>query len=165
MIKRGFGFTLIELLVVISIIGVLAGLVLVSYSSSEKQARDTQRKSDLKQYQAALESFAVAHDGLFPSPGTSAVVNLSSLCSSVLLSKYASACPTDPNEGEFQFYGFWSVDTSSNAGDPINTGYALYINGGLEYDNTQTFVICSNGSSGVTPNSPDGVKAICSILP
>jgi prepilin-type N-terminal cleavage/methylation domain-containing protein len=43
------GFTLIELLVVISLIGLLAALALVSYIGVQKQGRDTQRKSDLRQ--------------------------------------------------------------------------------------------------------------------
>ncbi len=51
------GFTLIELLVVIAIIGVLAALVLAALSSAQKGARDGRRKSDLKQYQAALNQY------------------------------------------------------------------------------------------------------------
>src|SRR3990167_2423648 len=48
-IKQGQfpGFTLIELLVVITIIGILAGLILVSFSSAQAPARDSSRKSDL----------------------------------------------------------------------------------------------------------------------
>ena len=56
MIKKGF--TLIELLIVISIIGILVTIVSASFVTSQKQARDVQRKSDLKQYQNALENFA-----------------------------------------------------------------------------------------------------------
>ena len=41
-------FTLIEMLVVISLIGILAALALVSFGVSQKQARDSARKSDLK---------------------------------------------------------------------------------------------------------------------
>ncbi|MBI2462833.1 MAG: type II secretion system protein [Candidatus Spechtbacteria bacterium] len=51
------GFTLIELLVVISIIGILAGVVLVSLNGARRSARDTKRVSDMKSTQLALELY------------------------------------------------------------------------------------------------------------
>jgi general secretion pathway protein G len=55
--SNGLGFTLIELLVVISIIGLLAGMVLVSMSGVRAQARDTRRKADLFELAKALEMY------------------------------------------------------------------------------------------------------------
>ncbi len=51
------GFTLIELLVVISIIGILAGVSLVSMQQLKIQARDTARKRDVVQLEKALVQY------------------------------------------------------------------------------------------------------------
>src|SRR3989338_2002064 len=91
--KLSLGFTLIELLVVISIIGILASLAIVSFSGTQKKARDTERKSDLRQYQNALEIFANRNNGLFPSYTNSGGASLSTtLCSDLNLTN----CPVDP---------------------------------------------------------------------
>lgn len=58
MVRRNLkGFTLIELLVVMAIIGILAGIVVVSVNPARARARDTKRKADLKTLQNALESY------------------------------------------------------------------------------------------------------------
>lgn len=49
------GFTLIEILVVIALIGVLAGILLVSFQGVRKSARDGRRKADIEQIRAGLE--------------------------------------------------------------------------------------------------------------
>lgn len=67
LMKKRFGFTLLELLIVIAIIGVLASLAAVSYSSAQKRARDSQRQADLKAIQNALEQYYADHDGNYPS--------------------------------------------------------------------------------------------------
>jgi len=56
MIKQK-GFTLIELLVVIAIISLLSTSVMASLSGARMKARDTQRITELKQLQTALELF------------------------------------------------------------------------------------------------------------
>ena len=59
------GFTLIELLVVVSLIGVLSTLVIANLNSARERARDTQRKSDLKNIQTALRLY-YNDQGVFP---------------------------------------------------------------------------------------------------
>ncbi len=55
--KNNKGFTLIELLIVIVIIGVLSSFLVANYVGVRMRARDTQRKSDLRQIQSALEIY------------------------------------------------------------------------------------------------------------
>lgn len=50
-------FTLIEILVVATIISLLAGIGMVSYSSITKSSLDARRKADLEQIRAAIEMY------------------------------------------------------------------------------------------------------------
>jgi len=56
-VKNGAGFTLIELIVVIAILGILAGIGLTSFRTSQMKSRDAKRKSDLEQVQRAVEMY------------------------------------------------------------------------------------------------------------
>lgn len=69
-LKFQSGFTLIELLVVIALIGVLAaGLVeIINPLQKMRQARDGQRKADLRQVQSALEMYR-SDQGSYPPGG------------------------------------------------------------------------------------------------
>lgn len=91
------GFTLIEILVVVAIIGILAALATVSYSAARAQARDAQRKSDLKQIQNALQLYFNENgtypvsEWSFPGYGTPWIPGLDG--------KYISKLPVDPKGG------------------------------------------------------------------
>lgn len=56
-LKRNKAFTLIELLVVVSLIGVLATLVVSNINSARERARDSVRKSDLRNIQTSLRLY------------------------------------------------------------------------------------------------------------
>lgn len=134
------GFTLIEILVVISLIGVLAGLVLVSFTGSQKQARDTARKSDLKQYQNSLEIFANRSSGLYPSRTTT--VAASSLCPELGI----SACPEDVRMSEDATFGYRFQSDGSGLGTADATHYVLW----AKLENTADYwVNCSDGRVGI----------------
>jgi general secretion pathway protein G len=63
--QRRAGFTLIELLIVVVIIGILSTLLMTNFVGVRQRGRDAQRKSDLRQIQAALELYR-ADQGLYP---------------------------------------------------------------------------------------------------
>ena len=63
--KKNKGFTLIELLVVIAIIGILAAIGLSALTSARAKARDSKRKSDLREVSTALELY-YADNGYYP---------------------------------------------------------------------------------------------------
>ena len=66
------GFTIVELLIVIVVIGILAALVVVTYSGIQQKARDTERKTDVNALHGQLEAYQ-AQNGKYP---TLANVNL-----------------------------------------------------------------------------------------
>lgn len=145
--KRIRGFTLIELLVVISLIGLLAALALVSYTGTQKQARDTQRKSDLKQFQNSLEIFANKNNGIYVSRTNGTGVGASTtLCTDLDL----SSCPVDPRyENDTSFVYLYQSD-GTGSGNINATRYVLW--GKLE-NSTDYWVLCSDGRIGAKPQS------------
>ena len=64
--KTSRGFTIVELLIVIVIIGILAALVITTYSGIQKKARDTERKTDVNALHGQVEAYQ-AQNGKYPS--------------------------------------------------------------------------------------------------
>lgn len=74
MSRKKNGFTLLELLVVIAILATLSALVVPNFMGARERARDTQRKSDLRQIQKALELYKMdqnppVYPTALPTPG------------------------------------------------------------------------------------------------
>lgn len=63
--KNKKGFTIVELLIVIVVIGILATLVIVTFTGIQQKARNTQRQTDIAAVQAHVESF-YAEFGFYP---------------------------------------------------------------------------------------------------
>lgn len=99
--KQTRGFTLIELLVVIAIIGILSSVVLASLNTARTKARDTVRKSDLKQLQTALALY-YTDNGSYPSGGWRGAVSYGGYGTGAsgyipgLVPTYISVLPLDP---------------------------------------------------------------------
>ena len=145
--KRQKGFTLIEMLVVISLVGILTVLSLVSFRSAQKQTNDTVRKSDLKQYQNALEGYGNLTNGLFPSR-TAVSSAYSTLCGDLNIKFEPDiSCSQDPKtEVDATYYDYKYISDGTN-GTASATKYVLWAL--LENKPTTTYwVLCSIGKSG-----------------
>jgi prepilin-type N-terminal cleavage/methylation domain-containing protein len=140
-------FTLIELLVVISLLGILAALALVSFTGTQKQARDTQRKSDLKQYQNALEVFANTNNGIYASRTAADGARTSTtLCGDLSM----TSCPEDPRYDDDATFVYRYRTDGTGSGNIDATQYVLW--GKIE--NTEDYwVVCSSGKVGASPQA------------
>src|SRR5271169_5677072 len=64
--RRQKGFTIVELLIVIVVIGILAALVITTYSGIQQKARNAKRQTDIQSLQTQLEAF-FSQNGYYPS--------------------------------------------------------------------------------------------------
>ena len=63
--RKESGFTIVELLIVIVVIGILAALVVTTFSGIQKKARDTERETDVKALHGQIEAY-YAQNGRYP---------------------------------------------------------------------------------------------------
>lgn len=122
-----------------AVLASMSVIVIVSFGGQQRKARDARRRSDLKQYQIALEAFANKNNGLYPA--RSPAVQPSTLCTPTTLN--ISGCPNDPTGTNAYQYRTDGTSGSNNA-----TTYVLWA--ALEYFRTgrETFVVCSDGRTG-----------------
>jgi len=59
------GFTIVELLIVIVVIGILAALVITTFSGIQQKARDTERQTDINAIHGQVEAY-YAQEGAYP---------------------------------------------------------------------------------------------------
>jgi len=64
--NRSEGFTIVELLIVIVVIGILALLVITTYSGIQAKARNSKRQSDIQSLQTQMEAY-FSQNGYYPS--------------------------------------------------------------------------------------------------
>lgn len=145
------GFTLIEMLVVISLIGILAALAMVSFSSVQKQARDASRKSDIKQYQTAIESYASKNSGNYPIYANAiTLTGAHTFCGSTQLN--IGNCMADPKTGTLD-YKYVSTD-----------GVSYVIWATLENKTPVVYwVSCSNGKNAERTIAPPNNSSVCPL--
>ena len=118
-INKQDGFTLIEILVVIGIIAILATIVLIAINPARqfRQARDTQRVSNINAILNAVGQYVADNKGTIPAEITTTKEDIdgdeANLCSA-LVPKYLPALTFDP--------GATAVDCLTVAYD---TNYAI----------------------------------------
>lgn len=74
-IKIQIGFTIVELLIVVIIIGILAGIVLLSYRGADLKAQDAKRRVDINNVMLSLELYAVQNNDTFPATTANTTAN------------------------------------------------------------------------------------------
>lgn len=63
--RKQQGFTIVELLIVIVVIGILAALVITTFTGIQKRARNTERETDIKALHGQVEAY-FAQEGRYP---------------------------------------------------------------------------------------------------
>lgn len=100
------GFTLMELLVAIAIVGILAGIGSIAFSSVQQRGRDAKRKEDLQSLKIALEAYHADNNQYSPSPCTDPTFTSSDATQQpqqrwidFLTPTYIKQLPVDPKPG------------------------------------------------------------------
>lgn len=141
--QKQSGFTIVELLIVIVIIGILATLVIVTFSGVQQKARDSERKTDINAVANVLEAF-YANKGYYPSateitPGSAWRTDATNSQDFKLDDKsladpktatQKSLVATAPVSGTYRYYYEATGCTGTATADPWEqcTGYTLTAN-------------------------------------
>lgn len=114
---RQRAFSLVELMVVVSIIAVVAGVGLVSVSRIQRSSRDTQRQSDLRAIQSALQQY-YANEQHYPDSmalnGNAPLNNCTGLTGCTPIRTYMQRTPTDPVAGTGDPYCYTATRSVTN---------------------------------------------------
>lgn len=129
--KRNQGFTIVELLIVIVVIGILALLVITTYSGIQQKARNSKRQTDAQSLQTQLEAF-YSQNGYYPSltdmnSSTWLGTNMKSLDQNALID------PSNPTQSKTllaspaaKSYSYAVTDSSGNSCESTDTNCAKY---------------------------------------
>lgn len=122
------GFTLIELLVVIAIIGILATIIVASFTSAQQRGRDARRKADLDAIKKALQLIKNDSSGSKFYPAATGTGSAPAVGSSWTVggTQYMRALPGDPSNGAT----YWSTYAPGTCSGTYPAGgcatYTLY---------------------------------------
>lgn len=123
--RKESGFTIVELLIVIVVIGILAALVITTFSGIQKKARDSERQTDINAVHGQVEAY-YAQNGKYPTltdlqtatfiTGTLKGLDISALKDPKLgtTTPFPAGAPTSTN------YGYAPLNASDAACDNVN---------------------------------------------
>lgn len=161
--KRNQGFTIVELLIVIVVIGILALLVITTYSGIQAKARNSKRQSDVKSLQTQLEAY-FSQNGYYPSltdlntgtsataadPSTWAATNMKSLDQNALVD------PSNPKaskqlkgSAQANWYSYAPLASDGTSCDTANSTTCA------QYTLTATYEGSVNGSTSFVAKNLD----------
>lgn len=119
--QRQSGFTIVELLIVIVIIGILATLVIVTFSGVQQKARDSERKTDINAIAGQLEA-GYANKGYYPTvAGLNSATTRSDL--EIRIDLKAFADPKNPQTAGSQVVSAGSTTIPSSHGSEAYNYY------------------------------------------
>jgi prepilin-type N-terminal cleavage/methylation domain-containing protein len=119
------GFTIVELLIVIVVIGILAALVITTFTGIQQRARDTERQTDIVAVHGHLEVF-YANNSYYPTVAELIPDNLPGIDAQALVAPRAEATDViDANVSTIVKYQYAPLD-SDNADCTTSTECISY---------------------------------------
>jgi type II secretion system protein G len=122
------GFTIVELLIVIVVIGILAALVITTFTGIQQRARNTERETDIKAIHGQVEAY-YAQNGRYPTlaninDGTWRSTNMKGLDAGALQDPKGGATLSDTAGANVYAYAVTPAACDNGAGGDC-TGYTL----------------------------------------
>lgn len=108
------GFTIVELLIVIVVIGILAALVITTFTGIQRRARDTERQTDIKAVHSQLEAY-YAQNGFYPALAEVNTTTLAGLDAEALEPPHSAAEPIDSDATTTAKYRYEAFGTGGAA--------------------------------------------------
>ena len=120
--RKQSGFTIVELLIVIVVIGILAALVVTTFSGIQRKARNTERETDVKAIHGQLEAY-FANNNAYPAltelnDGSWRSTNMKSLDAEALKDPRGTAQAVGTGTGSATQYGY---NVTNDAGAACTT--------------------------------------------
>lgn len=126
------GFTIVELLIVIVVIGILATIVVVSYSGLQQKAVNIRRLDDMDKVSSLLALYAKENNGVYPATTNNSVANWKTVDVRTDVNCFNGSAQSDWIPG-IDSLPQSTPNRGSSSGINGNSGCYLYASNGTEY--------------------------------